>query len=197
MDAVILARHGESVFSERLLVNGEVTVPGPLTSKGEEEARALGRAIADDAIDLCVTSEFERTRQTADLALAGRDVLRLVVPELNDPRYGRFEGGGLEEYRSWAAAAASGDAVPGGGESRRTIVDRYARGFRLLLERDERCVLVVAHSLPIAYALAAHGGAVPARRVPLVEHAHAYRLAAEELEQVVTILEMWCAAPTW
>ena len=38
MDAVILARHGESVFSERQLVNGDVTVPGPLTRRGTEEA---------------------------------------------------------------------------------------------------------------------------------------------------------------
>jgi alpha-ribazole phosphatase len=197
MDSVILARHGESIFSERLLMNGEVTVPGPLTRRGEEEARALGRELAGDPIDLCVTSEFERTRQTADLALAGRDVPRLVIPELNDPRYGDYEGGDLEAYRSWAGAAASGDSVPGGGESRRVIVARYARGFRLVLDRDERCVLVVAHSLPIAYVLAARDGTVPAPRVPLVEHAHAHRLAAEELERAVLVLEDWCAAPTW
>ncbi len=197
MDAVILARHGESIFSERQLVNGEVTVPGPLTRRGADEARELGRLIAGDPIDLCVTSEFERTRQTADLALDGRDVPRIVVPELNDPLYGRYEGGALEDYRSWADSAASGDAVPGGGESRRLIIERYTRGFRLVLERAERCSLVVAHSLPIAYILAARDVTLPARRVPLVEHAHPYRFAAEELERAVTLLEDWCVAPTW
>ena len=197
MDSVILARHGESIFSEHLLVNGEVSVPGPLTRRGEEEARALGREIAGDAIDLCVTSEFERTRQTADLALAERDVPRLVVPELNDPHYGEFEGRDLAAYRSWAGLAASDDAVPGGGESRRVIIERYARGFRLVLARVERCVLVVAHSLPIAYVLAAGDGALPSRRVPLAEHARPYRLAADELERAVALLEDWCAAPTW
>ena len=197
MDAVILARHGESIFSERQLVNGEVTVPGPLTRRGADEARELGRLIAGDPIDLCVTSEFERTRQTADLALDGRDVPRIVVPELNDPLYGRYEGGALEDYRSWADSAASGDAVPGGGESRRLIIERYTRGFRLVLERAERCSLVVAHSLPIAYILAARDVTLPARRVPLVEHAHPYRFAAAELEWAVTLLEDWCVAPTW
>lgn len=197
MDAVILARHGESIFSERQLVNGEVTVPGPLTRRGADEARELGRLIAGDPIDLCVTSEFERTRQTADLALDGRDVRRIVVPELNDPLYGRYEGGALEDYRSWADSAASGDAVPGGGESRRLIIERYTRGFRLVLERAERCSLVVAHSLPIAYILAARDATLPARRVPLVEHAHPYRFAAAELEWAVTLLEDWCVAPTW
>jgi broad specificity phosphatase PhoE len=197
VDSVILARHGESIFSERQLVNGEITVPGPLTRRGEEEAHRLGREIAADPIDLCVTSEFERTRQTAELALAGRDVRRLVVPELNDPRYGRYEGGALEAYRSWADSAASGDAVPGGGESRRKIIGRYTRGFRAVLERTELCALVVAHSLPIAYVLAARDRTLPARRVPLVEHAHAYRFEGEELERAVKLLEDWCGAPTW
>jgi broad specificity phosphatase PhoE len=197
LERVILARHGESVFSARQLVNGEVGVAGPLTERGEEEARALRRALASDSIDLCVTSEFERTRQTADVALAGRDVPRLVVPQLNDPRYGRYEGGALEEYRTWASAATSVDAVPGGGESRWSILDRYVRGFREVLALVEETVLVVIHSLPIAYVLAAHDGAAPARRVPLVEHAHPYRFARAELDAAVTLLEDWCAAPTW
>jgi len=197
VDSVILARHGESVFSERGLVNGEVAMPGPLTPRGEEEARALGEEIAADPIELCITTEFERTRQTADLALASRDVPRLVVPELNDPLYGRFEGGELESYRSWAGSAASADEVPGGGESRRHIIVRYVRGFRLVLARAEQVALVVAHSLPIAYVLAAREGIDPARRVPLVEHARAYRFAAEELERAVALLEGWCVSPTW
>jgi broad specificity phosphatase PhoE len=197
MESLILARHGESIFSERGLVNGEVTIPGPLTSNGEEEARALGGEIADDPIGLCVTTEFERTRQTAELALAGRDVPRLVVRELNDPLYGRYEGGVLETYRSWAGAAASADPVPGGGESRRHIIERYTRGFRIVLARVEQCALLVAHSLPIAYALAARDEILPGRRVPLVEHARPYRFAADELDRAVTLLEGWCAAPTW
>ena len=176
MEAVILARHGESVFSERLLVNGDTAVPGPLTPRGVEEAEQLGRAIADDPIDVCVTSEFERTRQTADLALGGRDVPRLVVPELNDPLYGSYEGGALEDYRAWADSRRFGDEAPGGGESRRHIVERYVRGFRLVLSRPER----VRSSSPIRFRSRTCWplATAPRRpaRVPLVEHAHPYRL---------------------
>jgi alpha-ribazole phosphatase len=197
VESVILARHGESIFSEHQLVNGVVAVRGPLTRKGEEEARKLGRELAADPIDLCVTSEFERTRQTADVALAGRSVPRLVVPQLNDPRYGEFEGGALEEYRSWSAAAASRDEVPGGGDSRLNIIARYVRGFRIVLARTERTVLVVAHSLPIAYVLTTLDGGSPEPRVPLVEHAHPYRLSATDLIRAAAALEEWCAAPTW
>jgi probable phosphoglycerate mutase len=194
VELAVLARHGESEFSARGLVNGVVGVGCPLTSRGEEEARLLGRALADEAIDLCVVSEFERTRQTADVALAGRDVPRLVAPELNDPQYGAFEGGPLEEYRTWARSHGSSEHPPGGGESRRAIVERYARGFRRLLDRPEPTVLAVIHSLPIAYALS---GEAPSRILPLVEHAVAHRLSAGELLEAVERLEEWIAEPSW
>jgi broad specificity phosphatase PhoE len=194
VELAILARHGESAFSARALVNGDTAVACPLTPVGEDEARRLGVALADDSIDLCVTSEFERTRQTADLALADREVPRLVVSELNDPLYGTFEGGPLRDYRAWAHSHGSAEAPPGGGESRRELVARYARGFRLVVERPEATVLVVAHSLPIGYVLA---GGVPGRIVPLVEHATAYPAPAKQLRAVVEALEAWVAAPTW
>ncbi len=194
---MILARHGESVFSERLLVNGDVAAPGPLTARGREEAHALAQALAEDRIDLCVVSEFERTRETAEIALAGRDVPRVVLPELNDPRYGSYEGGELEHYREWAGTVPSDTEAPGGGESRRQIVARYAQGFRSLQKRDEGTILAVIHSLPIAYVLGACGGESPGRRVPLVEHAHAYRLDVDELDRALDVLEQWLVSPTW
>jgi broad specificity phosphatase PhoE len=191
VERAILARHGESAFSVRGLVNGDVSVSCPLTERGEEEARALGRALAGERIDLCVTSELERARQTAELALAGRNVPGLVLPELNDPRYGEFEGAALDEYREWAWSHGSADAPPGG-ESRRALVERYARGYRIVLQRPEETVLVVGHSLPIAYALGE-----PAPRMRMVEHASAHELSAHGLRAAVERLEAWLAAPTW
>jgi broad specificity phosphatase PhoE len=193
VETAILARHGESVFSAHALVNGDLSVAGPLTERGVEEARRLGEALADEPIELCVTSEFERTRQTADVALAGRDVPRLVLPELNDPGYGAFEGGPLDEYRAWTRAHGSDDAPPGG-ESRRELAARYARGFRIVLDRPEGTVLVVAHSLPISYVISA---GMPARTAPVVEHATAYPVSADELGAAVERLEAWLKAPTW
>jgi broad specificity phosphatase PhoE len=197
MEQLILARHGESVFSARRLVNGDIAAPGALTPHGQTEAKALGSALAAQPIDLCATSEFERTRETADLALAGRDVPRLVVADLNDPLYGSYEGGALEEYRAWAASVGSDATAPGGGESRHAIISRYARGFRELRERDEPTVLAVVHSLPIAYLLAAQQGDPPGRRVPLVEHAHPYPFAAGEVDRALEVLDSWLGAPTW
>lgn len=197
VEKALLVRHGESEYSVDLRLNGEVGAGVGLTSRGREEARRLGEALTDEAIDLCATSAFHRTVETADLALAGRHVPRLVLPELNDPRYGAFEGATLEEYRAWAASARSDEQPSDDGESRLEIVARYARALRILLARDERTVLVVTHSLPIAYVLATQDGELPRPRVPLVEHAEVYRFTTAELERAADALERWVAAPTW
>jgi broad specificity phosphatase PhoE len=197
MRTAILARHGETTLNVQGLVNGDLSVACPLTGRGEEQSRRLGELLAGDRIDLCVTSEFVRARRTAELALDGLDVPRLVLPELNDPLYGRFEGGPLETYRYWAGSAASGDTPGGGGESRIAIVQRYVRGFRAVRARPEETVLVVCHSLPVAYALDARAGRVPARRVALVDSAFPYWFAAEEVSAAVDVLAGWTAAPTW
>ena len=196
METLILARHGESEYSARGLVNGDVQVACALTSAGERQARALGEQLADVELDLCATSAFQRVRETADIALAGRDVPRLVLDELGDPNYGSYEGGELDAYRQWARSHPSSEA-PEGGETRLAIVSRYARAFRTLLERGERTTLAVTHSLPIAYALAAREGHPPGSVVPLAEYATPYPFTHDEVARAVAVLEDWCATPTW
>jgi broad specificity phosphatase PhoE len=193
----ILARHGESVFSARGLLNGDPAVPGGLTAAGLEQARVLGEMLSDQAIDLCVTSELERTIATADEALCGREVPRLVIPDLNDPRYGPFEGGELAAYRAWAVSAGSTESPGDGGESRAGIVGRYARAFRELVSLPAETIVVVIHSLPIAYARTARDGRPPMQRMPFAEYATPYRFTSHELERVADVLEDWLASPTF
>ncbi len=197
MRTAILARHGESEMNTQDALNSAVDAAVRLTPAGEQQARRLGRELAGEPIGFCATSALQRTRQTAELALAGCDVAVEAWPELNDPRYGAFEGGPFQPYRDWAWAHGSGDVPPGGGESRQAIVARYSTAFRRLLERPEEVVLVVAHSLPISYLLAAADGAEPARRMQQVAYATPYRVDAEAFAGAVDRLETWCAAPTW
>ncbi len=198
MQTLILARHGESEYSARGLVNGDASVEVGLTEQGEEQARALGRALQAAKLDLCVTTELRRTRRTADLALASRDVPVERWPDLNDPRAGSFEGGYLADYRGWAWSTGSAEPVPGGGESRREVVSRCARAYRELHERPEPVILAVLHALPIAYLLGALGGAAPAARMNRpVEYARAYFVERDALLGAVEVLEAWCAAPGW
>jgi broad specificity phosphatase PhoE len=193
---LILARHGESEFSLKQLVNGDPGVACPLTPAGREQARGLGEALAGEPIDLCAVTEFERVRETAEVALAGRDVPFLIVPELNDPRYGEFEGGSLDAYRQWVWERGPLEA-PEGGEHRGEIAARYAAGFRVLLERPEETILLVAHSLPIRYVLDAGVGLSPRAKVALVEYATPARLTREQVVRAAEVLETWAGAPSF
>lgn len=192
METAILVRHGESEASVRAAVSSDPALPCPLTERGAEQARGLGRELAAEPIDVCVVTEFERTRQTAELALARREVPITVVGELNDPRAGSFEGGPLDDFRAWAWTHGSADEPPGGGESRLAVATRLARGYRGVLERPEPTVLVVGHALPMSYAL---GGATP--RIDLLDYVKPYRLDREALQAAVERLEAWVADPTW
>lgn len=196
MRAVILARHGESELSAAGLVSGDPAEPRGLTAVGGEQARGLGRELADDQIDLCVTSRFVRVRETADIALAGRDVPRLVVPELDDVRFGDFEGRPFADYREWAGARDPTESPPGG-ESRAEVAARYVHGFRRVLDRDEPTILVVAHGLPLRYTLLALEGLDPTPIVDQVPLATPYRLGRDELERAVARLERWSQTPAW
>jgi broad specificity phosphatase PhoE len=196
MRRLLAARHGESEYSLKQLVNGDPGVACPLTEAGRAQAQELGKALAGEEIDLCVVTEFERVRETAELALAGRQVPYLVVPELNDPRYGEFEGGSLQAYRQWVWE--QGPLVaPTGGEHRGEIARRYARGFRTLLERPEDVILLVAHSLPIAYVRDAAEGRPPRSRTDLVAYAEILELDREAVAHAVDVLDAWAAAPVF
>ena len=196
MERLVLARHALAASNEDETVSG--VAPGlGLTAAGIEQARTLGRALSDVPLDLAVVTEFRRTQETADLALGGRDVPRLVVPELNEVDFGRFEGGLLSAYREWAWAAPADELCPGGRESRGHAAERYARGFEVVLDRPEPAILAVTHAVPIRYVLDAAEGRPPTARVAPVAHAEAVVLAADRVRAAVETLRAWAASPAF
>jgi broad specificity phosphatase PhoE len=188
MDDVVLARHGESETSARRVVGGD----RPLTEAGREHARRLGRELADHPFDVCVTSDARRAKETALLALTGRDVPCEVDRALGDIDFGTFEGGPLDVYRNWIASHSPVDAPPGG-ESRVDTLRRFARAYRSVLARPEPHVLVVAHGLTLS-ALIDERPLPTVAGVPLGSW---LRLSRDELDARVARLERWCEAPAW
>jgi broad specificity phosphatase PhoE len=138
-----------------------------------------------------VVTEFPRTQETADIVLMGHDVPRLVMAELNDPPFGRFEGRPIEEFRAWLDRY--GPTKPLGGESRVATVRRYARGLRKLIARPERTVLVIAHGLPITYTVrAVRGQDLPlALAAAQVSYAVPHHLDNMDVQRAAVTLEQW------
>jgi len=197
MERLILVRHAETEYSVRGLLNGDPRVAVALTDEGREQARRLGDALMDEEVDLCATSEFGRTIETADIAFAGREIPRLVVSELNDHPAGKFEGRLLADYLDWAHATEPVDLIPGTTESRAVILSRFTRGFSLLLDRPQRAIVAILHSLPIVYLLEAAAGRDPAQRLALLPYADPRKLDRAEVEAAVARLERWLERPAW
>jgi probable phosphoglycerate mutase len=188
MDDVVFVRHGESETAAAGLVGGDT----PLTALGREQAGELRRALAGRPFDLCLTSPAVRTRETAALALEGRDVAQTTLQDLADIEFGAFSGRPLAEYRAWIAAHEPTEAPPGG-ESRVETLRRFCRAYRALLERAETHLLVAAHGLT----LSALTDDPPQPSVTGVAYGSSLELTRAELAAAVVRLEQWCEAPAW
>lgn len=160
-----------------------------------EEARALHRRLADEPVGLGVATRLVRTQETLALALEGRDVERMILPGLDEIRFGAYEGGPLEDYRAWAWTNEPAAPCPGSGESRVEAALRFAGALRSLLERPEDVVLAVSHALPIRYVLVASEGGLPSARIGKVPHATPFPLDAAAVGRAAETLARWAIAP--
>jgi alpha-ribazole phosphatase len=194
VQTLLLARHGFAGSNRDDVAS--CAIPGEgLTPEGVQQARALGALLVETKLALAAATELSRTQETLLLALEGRDVPTVLVPELNEIDFGSFDGGALETYRAWAAAHSPSIRAPGGGESRADAAARFARGLRVLLAREEDEILVVGHALALRYIVDAAAGLVPAARMSPVPHAQPFELAREDVVRAAELLEIWSDSP--
>ena len=190
METLLIVRHAFA-FSNR---DGTAScaIPGEgLTAEGLEQAHRLRRQLETEEIGLGAATELCRTQETLELALRGRDVPTIVVPELNEIDFGGFDGFPLDSYRAWAASQSPTVPARDGGESRAAAAARFARGVRVLMARREAVILAVGHALAIRYVVDAAVGLPPAALMAPVEHAVPHRLSAAEAGAAVSLLEEW------
>jgi len=193
---LIFARHGQAGSNAAAIVSG--TPPGEgLTAEGRDQARQLAKELAGSRVDLGVATELRRARETLEVALAGREVPRIVMPQLNEIRFGAFDGGALATYREWAWSEEPDVRPPGDGESRSEVAARIADGLDALLARREAVILAVGHALPVRYILDAADGRFPAARIDHVEHGTLHRLDADSVQAAAETLRVWSEEPAF
>lgn len=194
METLFLARHA-AAGSNRDGTTSCVPPGAALTEEGVEQGRRLADALEGVDVSLGVATRLARTQETLDLALRGRTVPRLVVPELDEIRFGSFDGGLLATYRAWAASYPPDEPAPGGGESRAEAAARFASGLQIVAGRAEHVVLLVGHALCVRYVLDAARGLVPAPVMEPVAHATPYRLGVDDVARAARLLEAWSSEP--
>lgn len=146
---ILVVRHGAVRYFDE---DGQPFHPRdvPLTDHGRGQVAALRQVLAPAAIDRVVCSGLPRTRQTADILVAGRG---LVVEE--DAAFREIRGGRLRDLPAGrvqaliAGAYGLAGAADGrflGGDSFAGFADRVVAAFDGLVgARDWRVLLLVAH----------------------------------------------------
>jgi broad specificity phosphatase PhoE len=152
MRLFVIARHAQSTLNLERRVNGDPSRSVGLTDLGREEAGLLATEIANVPLEACFHTRFPRTRETAEVALAGRDIPLFAEPLLDDIDVGEFDLAPVDEYRAWKRAHPRSEPFPGG-ESLDDAARRYAAGWSTLLDAPYSSVLVVCHEIPLRYAL--------------------------------------------
>lgn len=150
-----VARHGATADSDAGVMNADLGRQRSLSEAGREQARAMAAVLAAEPIGICLTSEFARTVETAELAVAGRGIELRVMPALNEVQCGdEFEGRPYTEYFSWTVENGIFAKPPGAGSD--CFVDtlfRIYHAWQEIIFRSEDSGLIVTHGLLVSFAL--------------------------------------------
>jgi broad specificity phosphatase PhoE len=126
--SLLIVRHGETAWNRERRVMGSLDVP--LTERGREQCARAAELIARFGIDRIVTSPLVRARESADIIARALGLTVTEDQDLEEVRFGRWEGKTYEEiaddpeYRAFASDPV-GNRTPGG----ETIVDVQRRGL--------------------------------------------------------------------
>ena len=163
MATVILVRHGRTAANATGVLAG--WTPGiSLDDKGREQAAAVAARLAVVPLTAVVSSPLERTRETADALLAGRDPLPpLHVDErVGECRYGDWTNQPLKNLAKeplWKVVQAHPSAAVFPGPEGESMADMSARAVGAV--RDWNTRLSAGGADPI-YAVVSHGDVIKA-----------------------------------
>jgi broad specificity phosphatase PhoE/ribonuclease HI len=149
----MLLRHGETPLSVEKRFSGRGDVA--LTERGEAQAAAAARRLADSGIDVIVSSPLRRAQQTA-AAVAEAVGLEVTVDDgFVETDFGDWEGSSLREVSKISPAEVRAwlddpRVAPPGGESMVATAARVAAARdRVMSQHPAKNVLVVSHVTPI------------------------------------------------
>ena len=138
---VWLVRHGETEWARLGRHTGRTDVP--LTERGRDQARALGRRLEGHRFGLALTSPLSRAAETAELAGVGASAI--PDPDLMEWDYGANEGRTTAEIRGEYPDWTIWTGPWPGGETVEQVGKRADRVIARLEGADGGDVLVFAH----------------------------------------------------
>lgn len=151
---LLLLRHGETVWNAEGRFQGQTDVA--LSLRGERQAAALARVMAEEAVDVLYASDLQRAWHTALILAEALGVPLHKEARLREMAFGRWEGLTYTELQhrdaAWLAAwqADPSRTAPPGGETLLQIRERVNAALETMLATAQaRSVAIVAHSGPL------------------------------------------------
>ena len=150
-----IMRHGESEKNVRRIISCDPSKPYALTDVGRDAAASAARRMGD-RIDLIITSEYLRAKETGEILRA-----ELGLPESSvrvDARANEYDHGVFDErpvsdwYDAYRGKTAElFDVPPEGGETLRTLKQRLGSMlYDLEREHSGKNIVIVSHGWPLA-----------------------------------------------
>jgi phosphoserine phosphatase len=155
-----LVRHGETDWNRDRRAQGQME--SMLTEAGRQQAIELGRTLRNLPLDEAYVSNSLRTRQTAELALAGRQLQTHFCDQLREIRMGDWEGclysdiqrRDPEQFHAfWHAPMEF--ALPGAETFTQVQQRALSRLEQILRESTARHIAIISHGVVIKSILCA------------------------------------------
>ena len=150
MTELLLIRHGETDYNRQLRFQGQIDIP--LNATGHAQATRLGARLMAEPLDAVVTSDLQRTRETAAPLLRQRRLDTTTDPLWREQAFGVLEGLEVASVRGlhpalWDAwARHEADLAPPGGESYRQFHARVMQALgTLATARQGQRIAVFTH----------------------------------------------------
>ncbi len=146
---IYLMRHGAVPKEMTRRLYGRLDVP--LSDFGRRQAASWRDRLAHLSFAAVITSPLSRSRETAQLATAGRDLPRIVEPAFQEIHLGAWEGLTVDEVEELFGIRIpprriTADGRPEGGESFSDLAARVLPAFDAYATRFAgRPLLIVAH----------------------------------------------------
>ena len=140
---VYFMRHGQTNYNKLGLCNDDPAKDVYLTENGILQAEQAAHQLHHRPIELIVTSELPRTRQTADIINQYHQVPIIAHAAINDIRSG-FDGMPVVDYFAAIASNPLHIAI-NGGESLLDHKQRVLTYFGWLAQQPQQAILTIAH----------------------------------------------------
>ena len=151
---ILLIRHGETDWNTEKRLQGHLDIP--LNAEGQRQAQALGRRLAELALDAVFSSDLQRARQTAEPVATAHGLEVQIDSALRERCYGGMEGLSPHEIaqrfpQAYAALKAREPDVryPPGANVAETLNEFATRAIgalqRILANVRYRRIAIVSH----------------------------------------------------